>query len=65
MNQITLTAFENPRNIPGLKQGDTKNALLSVRPGIEAVDLVGLSWIFTDYNTLHLAYPERRCNVIE
>ena len=66
MNQIAQTiAFENTGNILGLKQGDAKNAPMLSREGIEAVDLVGLSWIFTDYYPLHLAYPERRCNVIE
>ena len=68
MNQIVQTiAQKNTGNIPGLKQGDAKNAPLLTIPGIEVVDLVGLSWIFSDHNyhPFRLAYPERRCNVIE
>lgn len=66
MSQITLITHASPENIiPGLKHGDAKNAPLTFRPGVETVDLVGLTWIFTDYYPLHLDHPERGCNVIE
>ncbi|WP_420544594.1 hypothetical protein [Nitrosopumilus sp.] len=66
MNQISLTAAENIGNISDLMYGDTKNTPLLTKPSVEAIDLIGLNWIFTDhFYPFHLAYPERRCNVIE
>lgn len=59
---MQVTKEKIPSSLPNLKMSDAKNASFF---GLEcnAADMMGLSWIVLDYQPLHLAQSERRCNV--
>ena len=65
MSQIMQIAKEkNLRSFPTLDRSEINQGSLRDL-GLNAKDMIGLSWIFLDHPSLYLANPERRCMVIE
>ena len=65
MNQIMQIAKEKNLSSLPAKDFGYSNHESTLDYGLEARDMIGLSWIFLDPTSSHLVNSKRRCSVIE
>ncbi|MDX1442086.1 MAG: hypothetical protein R3237_06480 [Nitrosopumilaceae archaeon] len=61
---MQIVKEKNLYSLPEMDSG-LSNHESAIDYGLEAKDMIGLSWIFLDSQTSDLAYSKRRCTVIE